>query len=299
MAMGGMRTGIALLVLAIGAGPAAAQASSGAGPSPAAAAGRHASATGTAAAKGVDPDRLFNPAQPDYTVVALPTTLRLARGASAFRVTHRFTRAVNEGDFGSFVENFFGFDSGALIGLEYRRGIRRGLQAGVYRTSDRTIQVFALQSIRTQRDGALFGLTALVAIDGTNNFRDEYRPAIGAIVSRELRDRAALYVQPVWVGNTNLLPADLAADNHTLLVGVGARLRVRPTVYLVAEAAPRAAGFAPGADQVSLGIEKRAGGHMFQLTVQNGFGTTPGQLARGAIGSDRWYLGFSISRRFQ
>jgi hypothetical protein len=37
---------------------------------------------------------------------------------------------------------------------------------------------------------------------------------------------------------------------------------------------------------------------MFQLTISNGFGTTIGQLARGASNTDDWHLGFSISRKF-
>ena len=48
----------------------------------------------------------------------------------------------------------------------------------------------------------------------------------------------------------------------------------------------------------SFGIEKRAGGHVFQLNFSNGFGTTMGQLARGGTGSEDWYLGFNISRKF-
>ncbi len=249
-------------------------------------------------AAGVDPDRLLNPAQPDYTLIALPTTLRVPAGGSAFRVTHRFTRTLGEGDFGSLLENAFGFDGGALVGLEYRRALRRGLQAGVHRTSDRTIQLFALQSLRHQRDGARLGLSALVSVDGTNNFRDEYRPAIGLVVSREFGDRAAVYVQPVWVGNTNPLPADLADDNHTLMVGLAGRLRLRPTLYAVFEATPRLVGFSPGATQVSAGLEKRAGGHAFQVSVSNGLATTMAQLARGGTSHDDWRLGFNISRKF-
>jgi hypothetical protein len=45
-------------------------------------------------------------------------------------------------------------------------------------------------------------------------------------------------------------------------------------------------------------IEKRQGGHAFQLNFSNGFGTTMGQLARGGFNNDDWYLGFNISRKF-
>src|SRR6187551_1248262 len=82
-----------------------------------------------------DPDLDPNLAQPDFTVVTLPTTLRLPRFKSAFRVTHRFTRPLGQGDVGSLAEDFFSLDSSAMIGLEYRFGLWRGLQVGVYRTS--------------------------------------------------------------------------------------------------------------------------------------------------------------------
>jgi hypothetical protein len=79
---------------------------------------------------------------------------------------------------------------------------------------------------------------------------------------------------------------------------VGARLRVRPTVYLALEAVPRVAGYDPGSTQIGVGLEKRSGGHTFQLTITNGIGTTMGQIARGAANTDDWHLGFSISRKF-
>ena len=49
---------------------------------------------------------------------------------------------------------------------------------------------------------------------------------------------------------------------------------------------------------VSFGFEQRYGGHVFQLNVSNGFGTTLAQVARGGTGSDNWYLGFNLARKF-
>ena len=48
----------------------------------------------------------------------------------------------------------------------------------------------------------------------------------------------------------------------------------------------------------SVAIEKRAGGHVFQLNVSDSFATTMGQIARGGTSSRNWYLGFNISRKF-
>ena len=82
-----------------------------------------------------DPDLDINFAQPDFTLVALPTTLRVPRHKSAFRVTHRFTRPLGDGSFGDLAGDLFGLDSGAQIGLEYRYGLMRGTQIGFHRTS--------------------------------------------------------------------------------------------------------------------------------------------------------------------
>jgi hypothetical protein len=67
---------------------------------------------------------------------------------------------------------------------------------------------------------------------------------------------------------------------------------------VVIEAAPQIAGYRDGVDHVSLGLEKRAGGHMFQLTVANSLGTTLRQIARGGPHRDDWFIGFNLTRRF-
>ncbi|HLG57368.1 MAG TPA: DUF5777 family beta-barrel protein [Vicinamibacterales bacterium] len=249
------------------------------------------------AAPADDPDRDPNRAQPDFTIVTLPTTLRLPRFKSAFRVTHRFGRPLGQGDFGDLAGDLFGLDSGAQIGLEYRFGVMRGLQAGINRTSNKTIEFFTQYSLLQQRENKALGLDVTATIEGTDNFRDSYTPSLGLVVSRELGNAGAVYVEPMWVNNSNPLPSELTDDNDTFIVGLGARLRIRPTVYIVGEFAPRV-GYDPGVSHGTFGIEKRAGGHVFQLNFSNGFGTTIGQVARGGTNSDDWYLGFQITRKF-
>lgn len=251
-----------------------------------------------ASAPDDDPDRDVNLAQPEFTIAALPTTLRVPRHKSAFRVTHRFGRPLGRGDFGSLLEDFFGFDSGSQIGLEYRFGLFRGTQVGIHRTSDRTIQFFAQHDVKNQRDGFPVGVAVIGIAEGTNNFRDSYSPGIGAIISREIGDHGALYVEPIWINNSNPQPDELVDDNSTMLLGLGARVRVRRTVYAFVEASPRVAGFDPDVTQISFGIEKRAGGHTFQINFSNGIGTTFAQIARGGTSHDDWYIGFNIARKF-
>jgi hypothetical protein len=243
-----------------------------------------------------DPDLDVNLAQPDYTLVNLPTSLRMPRGKFAFRVTHRFGRPLDDGNFGDLAADLFGLDAGGLIGLELRYGLLKGTQVGVLRTSDRTIQFFTQQQIVGQEKFPL-GLALNLTADGTNNFQDSYSPGIGLIVSREIGKVGAVYFEPTWVNNTNQLPSEVVDDNDSFLLGVGARFRVTRRMYLVAEAAPRVSGYDPGSTAASLGVEMRAGGHAFQLNFSRGLGTTMGQVARGGT-EDDWFIGFNISRKF-
>ena len=70
-------------------------------------------------------------------------------------------------------------------------------------------------------------------------FRERYSPALGLSVSRMAADRLAVYATPVWVHHTAAL---LDVNRDTFFVGIGGRVRVGSTVYVVAEVTPRAAG---------------------------------------------------------
>ena len=244
-----------------------------------------------------DPDRRLDPLQPDFNLAALPTTLRMPKNKFAFRVTHRFTRSLGRGDFGDLVNDLFGFDAGAQIGLELRYGLLPGTQIGVHRTSDKTIEIFGQQSLWQQKpDGAPLGVDVIATYEGLDNMKDQKMGAIGVLVSRKAGRVAAFYAEPMIVINTN--PAT-EGDDNTAMIGLGARVRIRPSTYLVGEVTPRFSGYRPGVDQGSFGIEMRAGGHTFQINFSNGFGTTLGQVAsRGGITADSWYIGFNISRKF-
>lgn len=244
-----------------------------------------------------DPDLDPNKAQPDFGLATLATNLRLPKHKMVFRMSHRFARPLGQGDFSDLLADFFGFDSGALIGLELRYGLVRGGQVGIYRTSDRTIQFFGQYELASQKTFPV-GISALATAEGTDNFSDSYSPGLAAVISREVSDRAALYLQPAWINNSNPDPAELVDDNNTVVLGLGTRLRVRKSTYLVLEASPRVGGYAPNVTLVSLGIEQQAGGHMFQLNFSNGVGTTLANVARGGSSYDDWYIGFNLSRKF-
>ncbi len=238
---------------------------------------------------------ILQPAEPEYRLIDLPTALLLPTHRGSFDLTHRFAGNLRRGTFAENAKSLFGLDQGALIGLEFRYGIARHLQAAVYRTSiDRTIQIHGKYDAVRQRGPSPVSVSALLSVEGTDNFSGTYSPAVGAVLSRQIGDRAALYAVPIWVHNTG---AQSGPTRETSMVGVGGRVRLFPTVYLAAEASPRVGGYQPGPPEFGFALEKRAGGHMFQLNFTNTFSTTYGQVARGGF-NDSIYLGFNLARKF-
>jgi hypothetical protein len=264
-----------------------------------------------ATAPGYDTDLDIDPAEPDFTVITLPTNLRLPRHKLSFRLTHRFARPLSEGDFGSLASDLFGFDGGAQIGLGFRFGIRRGTQVGIYRTSDRTIELSGQQELLHEGPHPV-GLSLAACVEGLDNFGlseasdslHQFSPAVGLLLSRKLGTRGSVYAQPSWVGHTRISPSAPPDDDWTLLVGLGARVRVTKTMSLLGEYHPRLAGYQGNlgsGDSKSLatfGVEWRVGGHAFQLNFSNDLGTTPAQVARGQQGRDDWFIGFNLTRKF-
>jgi hypothetical protein len=259
-----------------------------------------------------DPDLDTDPAEPDFTVVNLETNARLPRHKVGFRLTHRFARSLGDGEFEDLLADLFGFDGGAQIGFGLRFGLFPGTQIGVYRTSDRTILLHARQQLVGEGTFPV-GVSAVAGIEGINNFGlsapagttvHEFSPSVGLLVSRRLGSRGAVYAHPSWIGHTRIVPSAPVGDEHSVVLGVGARLRVTRTMYLVGELHPRLGGYegdlgSGDADSLAtFGVEWTVGGHAFQINFSNALGTTPAQVARGAQGPDGWFIGFNLTRKF-
>src|SRR6188508_3137829 len=227
---------LALLIVATVAQSAAAQTS----------ANTAAAATATSV-QDDDPDRDPNDSQPDFYLATLNTNLRLPNHKMAFRLTHRFLRTMGDGDVSDLFGRFFGLDSGAQIGLELKYAPFRGAQVGIYRTSDRTIQLQGQYNIIKDGDGPI-GMSAVVNVDGTDNFSEEFSPGVALVFSRELGDRGALYLQPSFVGNTKLI--NIEGDDYTAMAGLGLRLRAAKNTFLFVEGSPRIAGYKQGVTHI-------------------------------------------------
>jgi len=242
-----------------------------------------------------DDDAVLDPLDPEYRIVNLPTTARLPRWKSNFSLTHRFAGNLRNNSFGTNLGNFFGIDEGATVGLEYRIAVARHLEAVAYRTSfNRTIQLSAKYDAVHQTASRPLSLSVIASDEGIDNFQEQYAPALGAVLSRQFGNRLAVYAVPTWVHNSAAVTGNIV---NTTYVGLATRVRVRPTVYLAAEMSPRTSGYTPGTQAFAFGIEKRAGGHMFQLNLSNTAGSTPAQIARGGA-AHKLSLGFNLSRKF-
>jgi hypothetical protein len=243
-----------------------------------------------------DDDAVLRPLQPDFTLINLPTTLPLPAHKSNFRLTHRFNGNLRLGGFGSQAGNLFGLDEGATVGLEYRFAVAKHIQAAVYRTTfNRTTEFYGKYDAFHQNARTPVGLSAIVTVEGVNNFRDQYAPGMGASISRDVANVMALYAVPMWVHNS---AAATGVVHETVMVGLGASVRVRPTLFLVGEITPRVGGYVAGDPEYGFGLSKRVGGHVFDLTFTNTTqGTTFAQMARGGFPKSL-YLGFNLARKF-
>ena len=225
---------------------------------------------------------MLQPAEPDFRLINLPTTMRLPVHGGNFDLTHRFAGNLRRGTFGDQASDLFGIDEGAVVGFEFRYGVMKHVEAAAYRNaSARTVQLYGKYDAVHQRASLPVSISGILSVEGTNNFREDHAPALGAVASRTIGEVAAVYAVPVWVHNS---AAALDVTRETFYMGVGGRVRFRRTVYLVAEISPRLAGYAPGEPAYGFGIEKRVGRHMFQLNFTNTFGSTlrPGRARRSA-----------------
>ena len=249
----------------------------------------------TTAAPVQDDDAILQPVEPDFTLINLPTTLRLPLHRSNFHLTHRFRGNLRDGSFGHQLSNLFGLDNGAAIGFEYRFAIAKHVQLAAYRTNiDREAEFYGKFDPIAQSGLMPLSISGLVSVEGANNFRRNRVPALGAIVSRKVGEVAALYATPIWVHDTAI---GTGVTRETVFAGLGGRLRVRPSVYLVGEVSPRLGGYVVGEREYSFGLEGRVGGHVFQLNFSNTVGTTFLQTAHGG-NPNNLFLGFNLARKF-
>jgi hypothetical protein len=237
----------------------------------------------------------------EQNVITLPTTQSMRRFGSHFRITHRFTRELGRGTFGDLASDLFGLDEGAVIGLDYRFAPTSNVQLAAYRTMVfKTVQFSGRWDALRQHEHLPVAISAIVSVEGTDNFRDDHAPVLGAVISHTYGKRYALYASPTYVWNSvSAISGRVEGESgdDTSYFGLGSRVLLPKTIYVAVEYTPRMSGYSPGIGVWGAAIEKHTRGHLFQLNFTNSFGTTYGQIARGGE-RHNVYLGFNIARKF-
>jgi mono/diheme cytochrome c family protein len=230
-------------------------------------------------------------------LINLPTTTTPSKGDVLFRVAHRFADPVDTG-----FDNLFGMDSYANILLSLGYGITDNLAVTIGRT--RTYREFELSADwLLAEQGKTAGLPFSATLHGgaslvTDGSPDEAKLYAAVSLSRQFTRRLSVLVVPAIVTNANHF-----ADNpeSTFSLGVGARYMIFNEFSIIAEWVPALAGYKEIESGWGLGIEKRIGGHVFQVFVNNALGLTPAQYLPGGdlrLGDLDLRIGFNIFRTF-
>jgi hypothetical protein len=254
-------------------------------------------------------------------VVNMPDGKPQRKGGVDFWVGHRFTTDVKAAG----VSGLFGFDYPAVVAFGARIGITNQISVTVLRSAfAKTISLSSAIQLTRQNEEMPVTLQFRGGVDGQHNFGwydatpttpRQYSPFLQMVATRTFKDRVSFTMSPTFAFNTR---NDSAGDNqaglgfgfnhkNTISLGLGAGVRVFPTVSVVGEYIPRLWGFRgenrdrPGVSTdrsgVSFGLQKSTFRHTFELVVSRQQQMTPVQVA--LQGGPRFMLGFNIYRKLK
>jgi uncharacterized beta barrel domain-containing protein DUF5777 len=252
------------------------------------------------------------PRPPEGSVVVnLPSADVPREGTLSLLFTHRFSQPLADSDFHS----LFSFDSGADIGIGLSYAPVRGLDVGLYRSSN--LDVYEFSAKYQVRAGGAFHAAVRGGADlRTEKGLDQTLPGqtssgysrrgfFGqAIVSYMFADRVRLTLVPTYVSETSGQPFSTPRPSYTDLFSIPAAvsIRVLRSVNIQGEIYPRLGR----ADSQGVGwicaLEKTVLNHRFAFTVGNVRTTTVdqyvGSVPFGANPHD-YFIGFNLVRQWK
>lgn len=240
-------------------------------------------------------------------LVNLPTAETGDKGDVLLRISHRFYPPLSIGEDGA-----YGLDGPAFILLSLGYAFTDRLMVTVGRSNFN-------QEWELTADYKLFGPSknSALPLSGALHVGGSYvgvdKPAGEVWASRfrfsallslawKVTDRISLLAVPAFSSNTNFMqpPAE-----GTFSLGVGGRVLAFDDFSIIGEWVPVLAGYKVFGNGWGLGLEKKIGGHVFQLFVTNNAGLTAAQYLPGSeLGQfqtrffDRLRFGFNIFRTF-
>jgi hypothetical protein len=255
------------------------------------------------AGQAAKPKALSKPAFWGTTLVNLPTTTTLSKGEFLFRISHRFEPPMSSG-----WDSFYGLDGPAYIFFGFGYGISDKLMVSVGRS--RLYQEWEFSAdwaIIEQGKKSSLPFSATLHAGGSLVSKDEPQGAnwsgtfrLNALLSLsyQLNDRFSFLLVPAFSSNTNFWEPD---SEGTFALGIGGRFMVIDDLSLIAEWVPPLAGYTDEYSGWGFGVEKKIGGHVFQLFVTDSIGIIASQYLPGGdlrLGDGDFRLGFNIFRSF-
>ena len=237
-------------------------------------------------------------------IMNLPTPRSIGKNKWLFRVAHRFLPSVKQG-YGA----AYGWDGPALVLLSFGYGLNDDMGITLSRTSG--LQEFGLSCHWTfSRRNSARALPLTMTIVAGGNLITKTRPDenlfdpsnlrfnLQYCLAYQLNDSLSLELVPGYSFNTN---PDEQSEQGTLSLGFGGRYIFFNDFSILLEFVPVLSGYSAEAAGWGAGLEKKIGGHVFQIFILNSTGLTAPQYMPGGdlkIGEGDFRFGFSIYRWF-
>ena len=251
-----------------------------------------------------DDPRTAAPAFWGTRLINLPTSTLTGKGEVLFRISHRFIPKADSG-----YDAFYGFDGPAAILFGLGFGITDDLEISLERSN--IFQVWELAAgwrVLETPAGAAVPLAAVIGagvgwasqrIEGrdrtdSRNFRLNLRASLSA----RLTGRWTVLAVPSLSTHTNHWTG---SPSRTIALGLGTRYLMFKDISVIAEWTPVAGGYKAVQNGWGVGLEKKIGGHVFQVFVANSIGLTSAQSITGGdlrLQDADFRFGFNIFRSF-
>jgi len=236
-------------------------------------------------------------------LVNLPTTTTPGKREFLFRVSHRFLPAISDG-----WDYLYGLDGPAFILLSFGYGISDNLALTFGRT--RFYQEWELSAdwlLFEQGKKSSLPFSAVLHAGGSLVSQDKppgadwsgrFRLSALLSLSHQVNERLSILLVPAFASNTNFFEKP---SEGTFGLGIGGRLMVLNDLSIIAEWIPALAGYKDAANSWGVGLEKKIGGHVFQVFIASSIGMTASQFLPGGdlrLADGDFRLGFNIFRTF-
>lgn len=245
--------------------------------------------------------KFLKPAFWGTRLINLPTAQPIDKAHFLFRISHRFSEPVGSG-----YAAFYGLDSSPIVLLSFGYGLSDNLGISIGRTNaDQEMEAGLHWRFLGQSGAEAAPFSASLHAGAglaTRSRSDRSLLAAGNIsfnlhlsLSYQLSDRLSLLLVPCY--STNTTHGD-PSNVSTLSLGFGGRWMVFEDISLIAEYVPVVSGNKAPASGWGFGVEKKIGGHVFQVFVLNSMGLTADQFIPGGDLKSDVRLGFNIFRTF-